>query len=354
MATKDPVEQPTPSADADESVFDAITAQIISVFDRILKEVEARRDQLLSEVDKKKREIELKNSPLIKNVREMEKMRSQLENTTIEHNIALEQKQDSIDGFNTKIEEVRIEIYKNTQLKYSCSLDQLIQQIKQFGEIIDQAGNIALAKTKYSNLLIPLKTIDIDTSFRKILFGPGIKLLIDPHKEFLYATCPQRNDIMVIDANDFSFITSFGNTKYPPKCIASSKDYIYIGSTNKKLLLRYNSTNLSLLNVIQQSDTVCAIAVSEEDNVIALDINGRISIYDITLNLRVQIYSGFTRKLLVSTPIMVTRNNKIFILYDEKLTLHESLIDWSTDSFYFKDSKGNNKPLYSHHFNFSF
>ena len=334
--------------------FDAITAQINSVFDRILREVEARRDQLLSEVEKKKREIELKNSALIENVREMEKMRSQLENTTIEHNIALEQKQDSIDGINTKIEELESEVNKSTQLEYSCCLDQLIQQIQQFGEVNDKTGNLTLARSKYSKKLTAAKVVDIRRNLRNLFCSVDVKVHVDSEKQLLYVMCLEnKNEFMVYNANDFSFITSFRDPKYPSKCIATSKDYIYIGSTNKKLL-RYNSTNLSLLNVIQQSDTVCAITVSEGDNVIVLDINGRIYIYDITLNLRVQIYSDFTRKLLVSIPIMVSRNNKIFILYDEKLTLHESLIDWSTDSFYFKDSEGNNKPLYSHHFTFSF
>ena len=333
--------------------FDVITAQINSVFDRILREVEARRDQLLSEVDKKKREIELKNSALIESVREMEKMRSQLANTSLKLNIALEQKQDSIDDINTKIEELESEVDKSIQLEYSCCLDQLIQQIKQFGEIIDKTGNLALARSKYSKKLTAVKVIDININFRNIFFSVNVKVHVDSEKQLLYVMCLEnKNEFMVYNANDFSFMTSYGDSKYPPKCIATSKDYIYIGSTNK--LLRYSSTDLSLLNVIQQSDTVCAITVSEEDNVIVLDINGRISIYDITLNLRVEIYSGFTRKLLVSTPIMVTRNNKMFVLYDEKLTLHESLIDWSTDSFYFKDSEGNNKPLYSHHFTFSF
>ena len=140
----------TASPSADGSVFDFMTEQITTVFDRIIKEVRTRRDLLLLEVSEKRKEFQLRNSAKIDSVRELEEMRSHFEKMSVKQNLAVRKQQESLAEIDTEIVKLRTDMYRSTQLKYSCSPDQLIKLVKQFGEVIDPTSNLTLAKDKYS------------------------------------------------------------------------------------------------------------------------------------------------------------------------------------------------------------
>ena len=150
----------TASPSADGSVFDFMTEQITTVFDRIIKEVTTRRDLLLLEVSEKRKEFQLRNSAMIDSVRELEEMRSHFEKMSVKQNLALRKQQESLAEIDTEIDKLRTDMYRSTQLKYSCSPDQLIKLVKQFGEIINPTNIQAIYSEKLSAIRV-LKDLKI-------------------------------------------------------------------------------------------------------------------------------------------------------------------------------------------------
>ena len=84
------------TADATEHYIDIIKQRIMEAFDVILSEVVARRDELLAQVDKMRRAWESQKSSLIQSQRELEEMKTQLENIPLKQNLAMKKQQDSL------------------------------------------------------------------------------------------------------------------------------------------------------------------------------------------------------------------------------------------------------------------
>ena len=332
----------TASPTADESVFDFMTEQITTVFDRIIKEVRTRRDLLLLEVSEKRKEFQLRNSAMIDNVRELEEMRSHFEKMSVKQNFALRKKQESLAEIDSEIDKLRTDMYRSTQLKYSCSPDQLIQLVKQFGEIIDVTSNLTLAKDKYSIKLTAVKVIEG--------FSYQTKFYVDSYKELLYVACLGKNTVFVYNINDFEFIQEFGDTNYPPLCVAASREFIYVVSTNKQIV-QYKSRDYSSVGTMGTWDSknyfqIIGIAVSEENQVFVINKSSQIKIYDRALNFKKEIklelenIDESNQNITIISILM--GEDRIYLLSDKKVLLVVSVGDWKNINFYFKKEEGNN------------
>ena len=320
------------SPSADESVFDFMTEQITTVFDRIIKEVTTRRDLLLLEVSEKRKEFELRNSAMIDNVRELEEMRSHFEKMSIKQNLALRKQQESLAEIDSEIDKLRTDMYRSTQLKYSCSSDQLIQLVKQFGEIIDPTNIQAI----YSKKLTAAKVIEG--------LGKQIRFHVDSYKELLYLISSERSTVFVCNINDLEFVKEFGDTNYPPSFVAASREFIYIASTNDRIL-RYKSTDYSFAGVIGCYYEIIGIAVSDVNQVFVIVQNSQIRIYDRALNLKEEIKLDLKKfgesNENITIISMFLREDRIYLLSDNKVLLVISVGDWKNIDFYFKKEEGN-------------
>ena len=336
----------TPSAD--ESVFNVVTEQIKVVFDRIITEVITRRDQLLSEVNEKRREFELTNSSMVENMIELEDMRSQLEKMSVKQNLAMKKQQESLADIDSEISKLRTDINRNTQVKYSCCLDQLIQQVKQFGEIIDASSNLTLAKPKCSKKLSAVQVIKgVEGGEAR----PSIKLHVDSYQELLYVTQLMGDTVSVFNANNFKFIQDFGRYSLTPGCVTASKEFIYVLSTINGLY-QYTSSDFTFVRKVESSffqlfTNYIGIAVSEDDQVFIMDDCGSIKLYDRTLILKEKLKLDL-KKFREPNRVysMVMKGNNIFILLTNKILLFVPFGDWKNIGFYFKKEEGNDFTNY--------
>ena len=332
----------TASASADVSVFDFMTEQITTVFDRIIKEVRTRRDLLLLEVSEKRKLFQLRNSAMIDNVRELEEMRSQMEKMSVKQNLAVRKQQESLAEIDLEIDKLRTDMYRSTQLKYSCSPDQLIQLVKQFGEIINPTNIQAI----YSKKLTAIRVTSADEN--------ESKFHVDSYKELLYVTCLGRNTVLVCNINNFKFVKEFGDTKYSPSYVAASREFIYVASsTNNKQMLsadehivQYKSTDYSFVGIIGCYSNTIGIAVSDENQVFAMDHNGQIRIYDRALNFKKEIRLDLKKigesNKNITIISMLMREDRIYLLSNNKVLLVVSVGDWKNMDSYFKKEEGNN------------
>ena len=324
----------TASPSADESVFDFMTEQITTVFDRIIKEVTTRRDLLLLEVSEKRKEFQLRNSAMIDSVRELEEMRSQMEKMSVKQNLAVRKQQESLAEMDTEIDKLRTDMYRSTQLKYSCSPDQLIQLVKQFGEIIDVTNIQAIYSKKLSAI-----------RFTKGLENE-IKFYVDSYKKLLYVACSERKTVLVYNINNLKFVQEFGDTKYSPKYVTASREFIYVVSAGEHIL-QYKSTDYSFVGVIEAwnifSSNIIGIAVSDQNQVFVIGQNGQIRIYDRALNFKEEIKLDLKKFGEYITSIsMLMREDRIFLLLFKQVLLVVSVGDWQNIYSYFKKEEGNN------------
>ena len=344
----------TASPSADESVFDFMTEQITTVFDRIIKEVRTRRDLLLLEVSEKRKEFQLRNSAMIDNVRELEEMRSQMEKMSVKQNLAVRKQQESLAEIDSEIDKLRTDMYRSTQLEYSCSPDQLIQLVKQLGEIINPTN----IQEIYSKKLSAVRVIK---EFEGQKVGDQIKFHVDSYKELLYVACSWKKTVLVYDANDSKFVKEFGDTKHPPSFVAASREFIYVASANN-LILEYKSTDYSFVGTTGTWDSksyskIIGIAVSGENLVFAMDQYGQIRIYDKALNFKEEIKLELKKFELSNQNIsiifiisMFIRGEMIYILLNKKILL-VSMRDWKNISHYFKKEGNINISYYYSSYN---
>ena len=329
----------TASPSADGSVFDFMTEQITTVFDRIIKEVRTRRDLLLLEVSEKRKLFELRNSAMIDNVRVLEEMRSQLE-MSVKQNLAVRKKQVTLADVDLEINKLGTDVYRSTQLEYSCSPDQLIQLVKQFGEII----NVTNIQEIYSEKLTPAKVIEG--------FGNQIRFHVDSYRELLYVASSGRRTVLVCNINDFEFIQEFGDTKYPPLCVAASREFIYVVSTNNQIV-QYKSTDYSFVGITgtwnsRSYSIIIGIAVSDQNQVIVIGQSSKIRIYDRALNFKEEIkldlkkFKNSICNTWMKSNSMLMREDRIYLLLDNKVLLVVSVGDWKNIDSYFKKEEGNN------------
>ena len=321
---------------ADESAFDAMTEEITAVFDRILREVISRRDQLLSEVGKKRQDFKLKNSAMMENLRELEEMRTYLEKMSVKQNLALKKKEDSLAEIDSEIDKLKRDAYSCIQLKYSCSPDQLIQQVKQFGEVIDAASILY----KYSQKVTAVKIVrDIENH----KFASQISFHLDSSRQLLYVLQLDRDDILIFNANDLKFVRSFGLAKFNPSCVATSKEFVYVVAAaadayRSHRLFQLKISDYSLFAEIQIQGCL-AVAVSSENQVLTLHSSGFFRIYDRVLNLKEEVTLEFDKFGKSSCKQMILREDIFYLLYNESI-LTVALGDWDNIRYLFKTENG--------------
>ena len=335
----------TASPSADESVFDFMTEQITTVFDRIIKEVRTRRDLLLLEVSEKRKDFQLRNSAMIDNVGVLEEMRSHLEKMSVKQNLALRKQQESLADIDSEIDKLRTDMYRSIQLKYSCSPDQLIKLVKQFGEIIDVTNIQAI----YSKKLTAVQVIEG--------LGNQTRFHLDFYKELLYVACSERKTVLVYNINDLKFVKEFGDTKYPPLCVAASREFIYVVSTNKQIvstyeqIVQYKSTDYSFVGSMgtwnsRSESNIIGIAVSDENQVFVINQSSQIRIYDRALNLKEEIQLDLKKfdesNKDITIISMLIREDRIYLLLRNTVLLVVSVGDWKNINSYFKKEEGNN------------
>ena len=201
------------------------------MFERILSEVRARRDVLLEQVSKMKIEFEAKNISMTDNLRGLTEMRTHYEKMPAKQNLAMKKQQESLADIDSDIEKLKIELSNKSKFQFNCSINQLIERVKQFGEVIDEYCVI----TQYQSKLTATRVI---TKFQDFKFGDSTKLHIDHDKQLLYVlnSNPQEKAELVgytsstTTGSRKTRILSFTPLAVPHEvCIAvfNANDYIY-------------------------------------------------------------------------------------------------------------------------------
>ena len=162
-----------------QTPLDVIREEIVQVFERILSEVRARRDVLLEQVSKMKIEFEAKNISVVESMRGLTEMRTHLEKMSVKQNLAMKKQQESLADIDSDIEKLMIELSNKSKFRFNCSINQLIERVKQFGEVIDESCVI----TQYQSKLTATRVI---TNYQDFIFGDSTKLHIDHDKQLLY------------------------------------------------------------------------------------------------------------------------------------------------------------------------
>ena len=229
----------------EQTPLDVIRGEIIQVFERILSEVRARRDELLEQVSKMKIEFEAKNISMTDNLRGLTEMRTHYEKMPAKQNLAMKKQQESLADIDSDIDKLNIGLTNDSKFQFNCSINQLIERVKQFGEVIDESCVI----TQYQSKLTATQIITVTQDSQ---FSNSTKLHIDHDKQLLYvlnSTRPKKAEavrtmrhtpsavhevcIAVFNAKDFTFIVQFGGSEYFANCIATSQEFVYVGSHSK-------------------------------------------------------------------------------------------------------------------------
>ena len=282
----------------EQTPLDVIRDEIIEVFERILSEVRTRRDELLEQVSEMKREFEAKKISVTDNLKGLEEMRAHLENIPVKQNLAMKKQQESLADIDSEIEKLRAELTQDSKFQFNCSINQLIEQVKHFGEVIDESCVITNYQSIYSKKLAVVQEI---TGHEDIKFSCSTKLHIDYDKQLLYVlnskSTNDRYGISVFNANDFAFIDLFGQYGYyTVYCIATSKEFVYVGFGSEYQpyykLIQYNYSDYSIVKTIDSnSSDATDIFISSENQVYVLSYNYsdeeyEFHIYDRAMNLK--------------------------------------------------------------------
>ena len=216
MATGDPTEH---------SQLDVISEEIKEVFERILSEARARRDELLEQVIRMKIEFETKKLPLFESLKEFEEMRIHLDKLSLKQNLTTKKQRESLADIDSEIGKIRFALSAESSLKFNCSTNQLIEQVRQFGEFIDLSSSLIESHSKYSKKLTAANFI-----LGVIPDVSPLRLHVDHENNLLYIFSTNANSkkIGVYDAITFSYVKeiSIGSGI---RCIATNKDYVYLG-----------------------------------------------------------------------------------------------------------------------------
>ena len=288
MATADVTEQ---------SPLDVIREDIITVFEKILSEVRARRDELLEQVSRMKIEFETKNISVTENLRGLEEMRAQVEKMSVKQNLAMKKQQESLADIDSEIKKLKIDLNNNSKFKFNCSIDQLIEQVKNFGKVIDESCVITNYKSK-------LTAVEVSNKYQNFEFGDTGKLHFDYDKQLLYVLTTKPMEVVqpvyrkgyyslpkfesflgVFNANDFTFIAKFGQDDNKACHVATSEEFVYVGFSN--FVRQYKNLDYSLVKTSHISSS--GIFISSENQVYVLSFSNKtckFHIYDRALNLK--------------------------------------------------------------------
>lgn len=316
------------TADATEHYIDIIKQRIMEAFDVILSEVVARRDELLAQVDKMRRAWESQKSSLIQSQRELEEMKTQLENIPLKQNLAMKKQQDSLADIKSELKQLDIKL-SSCSLKFDCSINQITRQVKEFGEVTDTSNSLAKYHSKYSKKLTANQIIS-----RNLPYGYTRKLHVDTENDLLYVFSTDATNalIFVYNARDFTFIDSFGITKFYEKCLTTSKDIIYLGrlkNYNRSELLAIDRRDYSTIRGIDyQGNALSNIFVESENQILVLCVlEGKVKfhIYDRTLNFRRELEIIYEWPETMDKVRSRFRQEQLFILIEDKLLVFNNL-----------------------------
>ena len=288
----------------EQTPLDVIRGEIIQVFERILSEVRARRDELLEQVSKMKIEFGAKNISVVESMRGLTEMRAQVEKMSVKQNLAMKKQQESLADIDSEIEKLMIELSNKSKFRFNCSINQLIERVKQFGEVIDESCVI----TQYQSKLTATQIITVIQDSR--FFDCSFKLHIDHDRQLLYVlnsnltrkaeavrpmhhtppAVPHEICIAVFNANDFTFIVQFGGSEYFTDCIATSQEFVYVGhSRHSKYipsqLIQFKNSDYSIVKTLSTS----SIGIMCPENlvyVLTSDRTFKFQIYDRALNFK--------------------------------------------------------------------
>ena len=288
MATTDVTEQ---------SPLDFMREEIIKVFERILSEVRSRRDELLEQVSEMKREFETKNISIVESMKELKEMRTQVEKMSVKQNLAMKKQQESLADIDSEIEKLKIDLNNNSKFKFNCSIDQLIEQVKHFGKVIDESCVITNYKSK-------LAAVEVINKYQNFQFGDSDKLHFDYDKQLLYVLITKPMEVVqpvsrrgyyspqkleyfvgVFDASDFTFIAKFGQDDNKACHVATSEEFVYVGFSN--FVRQYKNLDYSVVKTSHISSK--GIFISSENQVYVLSFSNKtfeFHIYDRALNLK--------------------------------------------------------------------
>ena len=151
------------------------------------------------------------------------------------------------------------------------------------------------------------------------------------------------------------FVQVFGDTNYPPLCVAASREFIYVVSTDNQIV-QYRSTEHSFVGITETWNSKnysnnIDIAVSDQNLVFAIGQSSQIRIYDKALNFKEEIkldlkkFKNSNCIAWMKSNSMLMREDRIYLLLDNfswNLILFVSVGDWKNINFYFKKEEGNN------------
>ena len=311
-------------ADAEYSDYtpalDVVRKQITEVFNRILSEVKARRDVLLAKVDEMKRMFEAKNASISETIRELEEMRAHTLKMSVKQNLAMKKQQDSLDDIDSEIEKLSISLSNDSKMKFNCSIDQLIEQVKQFGDVIDESSIISTYQSK-------LTAARIITGFKYCKISVSTRFHFDYKQQLLYLlnNLPEtRQPHVVLNANDFTFvrtITGAGDSR----CIAIGNEFIYVGSSKELMLCK--KSNYSILKRCQLYDAnLDQICFTSENQVIGLCTSKGtfiFRVYDRTLNYKDTVELSFQFPYYLSSTLTIVRLENFYFLSDGQLFVYD-------------------------------
>ena len=277
----------------EQTRLDVIREEIIQVFERILSEVRARRDVLLEQVSKMKIEFEAKSNSVVESMRGLTEMRTHLEKMSVKQNLAMKKQQESLADIDSDIEKLTTGLTNDSKFQFNCSINQLIEQVKQFGEVIDESCVITQYQSIYSKKLTAVQNI---TDIQDFQFSNSAKLHIDHDKQLLYvlnSRIQNCHDIVIFNANDYSFVARFGEKRNSASCIGTSKEFVYIIVYNMFVypsLVQYRNSDYSIVKTILNLKTSPrGIFIISENQVYILtysDKTFKFQIYDRALNFK--------------------------------------------------------------------
>ena len=245
----------------EESDLDGITKLIIEAFERILSEVKSRRDELLAQVSRLRGHTDSTDTSTTDTLRELEEMRAHVEKLSVKQNLAVKKQQESIADIDSEIEKLKTGLDNKCNLKFTCSLDQLIKQVSQFGEVTDESSLL----TSYQSKVIPVKI-----SLKYLPTFKSNRFHIDYVKERFYVYHNRMYPIVVYDANEFSFIHEFGDKGISVDSMATGKDFIYVASSCRSLILVYRQADYSLAKECELKVAISQIFVNSQEQVIVI------------------------------------------------------------------------------------
>ena len=118
-----------------------ISGEITKEFEIILEDVVARRDKLLQEVEEMIIEFENKKETVDDHLKELQHMRVRFEEEKSrfkEDSPAMKKQEEFIISINSEI--VKLASFRGSSIEFNCYSDQLIEQVKTLGEIVDKSG----------------------------------------------------------------------------------------------------------------------------------------------------------------------------------------------------------------------